>query len=308
MLSNSTPKYRRQRSETSDRAFVELNGVRHYLGDYDSPQSHQDYHRLLAEWTANGFHLPVKKDELLVKELALRFWEHAQTYYVRPDGVQTSEVSNFKQVIKALNELYAEKPVREFGPLALKAVREKMIAKKWVRGNINKQISRLKMVLRWGVAEELVEAPLYQALLAVPGLKRGRCAAVEADPVLPVPETHVEAIKPYVSRQVWAIIQLQLLTAARSGELVIIRPKDLRTGGHVWTYTPELHKTSHHGHSRTIYFGPRAQEILAPFLVDRLAQEFIFSASEAVDEHKKKMHAKRVTPLIVRKPPRNEHF
>ena len=46
------PKYRRQSTVGSDRAFVVLNGVRHYLGQFDSPDSKATYHRLLAEWTA----------------------------------------------------------------------------------------------------------------------------------------------------------------------------------------------------------------------------------------------------------------
>ena len=71
----------------------------------------------------------------------------------------------------------------------------------------------------------------------------------------------MDAIKPYVSRQAWGLVRLQLLTAARTGELVIMRPIDLNMSGTVWTYTPESHKTAHHGHRRTIYIGPRGQAV-----------------------------------------------
>jgi len=53
MRKRSTPKYRLQKSDEGDRAFVELNGMRHYLGAYDSEESRREYHRLLAEWTAS---------------------------------------------------------------------------------------------------------------------------------------------------------------------------------------------------------------------------------------------------------------
>jgi len=48
------PKYRQQKRKGRNLAFVELNGHRHYLGPYESPESKQAYQRLLAEWLANG--------------------------------------------------------------------------------------------------------------------------------------------------------------------------------------------------------------------------------------------------------------
>jgi hypothetical protein len=33
-----------------DLAFVEIVGVRHYLGEFDSPESKHAYHRKMAEW------------------------------------------------------------------------------------------------------------------------------------------------------------------------------------------------------------------------------------------------------------------
>lgn len=300
MAREHQPEYRRQppaKGKQGARAFVWLNGQRCYLGEYGSPESYEKYHRLLAEWSANGRHLPVAADEITVLELTARFWNHAKVYYVKPDGTQTSEVSNFKQVIKVLTELYAETKVSEFGPLALKATRQRMIEKKWSRKNINKQIGRLKMIFRWGTAEELVSATVYQALLAVPGLKRGRCTAKETPPIVPVPETHIEAIHDFVSSQIWALVQLALLTSARSGELVSMKPRYLNRSGPVWTYSPVDHKTAHYDHARTIFIGPRGQAILAPFLVGRGPDDFIFSPEEAEATRLEERHAQRTTPL-----------
>ena len=42
---------------------------------------------------------------------------------------------------------------------------------------------------------------------------------------------HIDAIKPFVSRQVWALVQLQLLTGARAGELVGMRANLGQVGG-----------------------------------------------------------------------------
>ena len=80
--SPSIPKYRRQRKHKGDDlAFVELNGQRHYLSKYRSPQSRREYHRLVAEWEANGRQLPVDPDNITVVELCARYWQFDQGYY-----------------------------------------------------------------------------------------------------------------------------------------------------------------------------------------------------------------------------------
>jgi len=71
---------------------------------------------------------------------------------------------------------------------------------------------------RLPVADELVPGHVLQGLQAAPGLRKGRSEAREPEPVKPVSLERVEAIKPFVSRQVWAMIQLQLHTAARAGD------------------------------------------------------------------------------------------
>jgi len=106
----------------------------------------------------------------------------------------------------------------------------------------------------------------------------------------------IDAIEPHVSRQGWALVQLQLLTAARSGELVIMRPADVDRSGKIWTYTPTDHKNAFREQGRTIYIGPRAQRVLGPFLL-RDAGAYSFSPAEAEAERLAALHAVRTTPL-----------
>jgi integrase len=135
---------------------------------------------------------------------------------------------------------------------------------------------------------------VHQALKAVAGLRRGRSEARESKPVRPVPEAHVDAIRQHVARQVWAMIELQRLTGMRSGEVSSMRTRDLDTSGRVWVYTPESHKTEHHGRERPIYIGPRAQAILRPWLRTELAA-YLFSPREAVQEKHVEMRRARKT-------------
>lgn len=187
-------------------------------------------------------------------------------------------------------------PAAKFGPRALRIVRQKMIEAGLCRRNINCRIGRIKRVFRWAASEELIPGEVYHALLSVEGLRRGRCEAKESQPVRPVPDAHVEAIKSFVSRQVWAMIELQRLTGARPGEIAILRPIDVDMTGKIWVFTPSRHKTALHGHERRIYIGPRAQEVLRLFL-HRRVDAYCFSPAEADAERREALHQERQTPL-----------
>ena len=92
------------------------------------------------------------------------------------------------------------------------------------------------------------------------GLRRGRSSALEAKPVRPVDEKNVLATLPYVSRQIRAMIELQMLTGMRSGEVGIMRGYDLDRSGKVWAYMPATHKTEHHDIDRRFNSGPELKK------------------------------------------------
>ena len=108
--------------------------------------------------------------------------------------------------------------------MALKAVRQAMIDAGRCRTLINKDVSRIRALFRWAVEQELLPVAVQQALQTVAGLRKGRSAAREAEPVGPVPVEVVEATLPHLSPQVAAMVRLQLLTGARPGEVVACGP------------------------------------------------------------------------------------
>ena len=198
--------------------------------------------------------------------------------------------------LRPLRRLYGELPAVQFGPLALKACREAMIQHGLARTTINGYVSRIRQVFRWAVENELVPGPVLQALRALPGLKRGRTLAPEPELVRPVEEADMEAVLPFVARQVGAMIRLQWLTGMRPQEVVQMRMADIDRGGRVWIYRPRDHKVEHHGMDRVVPLGPQAQEVLAPFLsLDPLA--FLFSPKEAEKERRAAMRQRRRTKL-----------
>jgi integrase len=267
---------------------VVIDGKQHYLGPYGSPESVAEYNRLIQGWLAGGGAAATRKstaNDLSINELILGFWNrYAQQQYRHPDGTPTGELDNYRDSLRTLRQLYGATLARDFGPLALKAVRQAMIDAGLARTTINQRIGRIVRLYKWAVENELVPSTVYQALKAVRGLRKGRSAARETRPVKPVPEADVEAIRPFVARPVWAMVQLQRITGMRPGEVCRMRTCDLNISWSVWIYTPAGgHKTAHHGHERRIYLGPRAQEVLRPWLRTNTAS-YLFSPREAVEE------------------------
>ncbi len=205
-------------------------------------------------------------------------------------------MEQYRLALRPLTDLYADTLAAEFGPRALKAVRQKMVERGWCRPYVNKQVNRIRHVFKWAVSDELVPGSVLNALQAVPGLRRGRSDAPEPDAVKPVVTELVEAVEPFVSRQVWAMVQLQLLTGARAGELTRMRPSDIQQSGRVWVYEPQDHKTAHKGFRRKVFIGPRGQQVLSSFLM-RDPQAYCFSPAEADVERRKRLSEQRVTPL-----------
>lgn len=80
----------------------------------------------------------------------------------------------------------------------------------WARGNVNKQIGRIRRILKWGVSEQIVEPSVLHGCQAVAPLKRGRSIAKATKPAEHVELTHVEAVKPLLSRHIAAMVDVQL--------------------------------------------------------------------------------------------------
>jgi integrase len=167
----------------------------------------------------------------------------------------------------------------------------------WSRGQINSAVGCIKRMFKWAVAEELIPAEVYHGLAAVEGLRKGRSEARETRPVRPVADEHVEAVLPYLTPPVRAMVQVQRLSGMRPGEVILLRPCDVdRSRGATWVYRPESHKTEHHGAVRVVFLGPRAQAVLAPFL-DRDPWAYCFSPREALADLRARQRAARKTKV-----------
>ena len=294
-LTTSLPKYRKHKA--SGQAIVNLDGSDFYLGPYGSQASRREYDRLVGEWQQNGRRLPPRglHNELATAELLNSYHKFAEGYYVK-NGRPTSAIHGIRAMLKLVRKYYGDTQAVEFGPLALKSLQARMIEAGASRRYINEHTQRIRRMFKWAASNELIPFETYQRLTTVDGLRKGRTKAREIAPVLPVDDSTVDKTLAHLSAVVGDMVRFQRLTGCRPGEVCILRPYDVETDGDVWTYRPASHKTEHHGRERVVFIGPKAQDVLRPYLL-REKTSYCFSPIESENRRRQRRHEQRTTPL-----------
>jgi integrase len=296
-------------------AVVTIDGKNHYLGPWQSAESHAKYATLIAEWNRTHGVLLGPVDELKAKtlltlnDLILAYFTFAQGLYVKR-GKPTSEQGCLRQALRFVRKLYGTTLASEFGPRALKNVRQAMVDAGRARKSINRDVHRIRRMFRWSVEEELLHPETYQKLQCVTPLAKGNTTARETGKLPPIPIEHVMAILPHLPPVVAAMVQLQLLTGTRPQEIMELRPSDLTAGVGVWYYSPRFHKTEHMDREKCIVLGPKALEILRPYL-ERDPEEFCFKPAESVAWQRQKSRKKSKEPVVLtvaQSRPLNAHY
>ena len=149
-----TPGYRLHKP--TGQAVVRVDGRDHYVGKFGTPESHERYHRLIAEWLAPGRHQPETQTgapvDVSVNEILLAFWHHAERHYRKPDGTPSDELANFRDSLRPVKRLYGETPARSFSPLALKTLRQTMIESGLCGTTIKQRVRRIVRVFQWAAS------------------------------------------------------------------------------------------------------------------------------------------------------------
>lgn len=299
------------------------------LGVYGSPESHQEFERVCAEWRAaqaDGGSLKLVR-AVTVDGLIACWFRHVETegLYRGHDGKPTTEVVSWSLSVGPLTHLYGNKPARDFGPLALKAVRQAMLDGSWLnagqrerrrkrglelgwcRKTTNQRVRRIVRLFAHGVSEQLVPVEVLQALQAVAPLAAGSRKARDYPDIEPVPVKHVTATLRCLKHKpaIHAMILVQMLTGMRPGEVCSMRVEEIDRRGllvgdvRVWAYRPgggDRHKTAKRGVKRAVALGPRVQRILQPFLEGREAGA-VFSPLIERERRFAAMRAARKTPV-----------
>jgi integrase len=312
--------------KTLNRAYVRLSGHKHYLpGAIDGRKSKDEYKRLIGRWIDSG-RAPLPRidphaagEALTVSTLINEWRKWARAWYgatATIDGKRPAgEYGNYWDVLRELRRLHGNTPAAKFTSLALEAFAAELARdrafvdpitgqtvtrKGMCRNVINRHMSRIKRVFKWGAKQEppFVPGEAYHRLTTAEGIQMGRGQARETEEVQPVPEKDVIAVLSHLPEMVKAMVELQFLTAMHPGEICGMRWMEIDTTAHPFEYRPAKHKTAHKGKKRIIELGPPMLEILAQFLAARLnPTAYIFSPARAEADRNEKRRAERKTPM-----------
>jgi hypothetical protein len=130
-------------------AVVTLGGRDFYCGKFGSPESRREYDRVVGEWLAagrpqatGGIH------KITVAELLVRYMEFARGYYLPP----SRELEGITLALRPLKENYGHTLAVDFGPLALRSVRDGWVRDGIARKHINARVGQVRSFARTAAA------------------------------------------------------------------------------------------------------------------------------------------------------------
>ena len=138
----------------SGRAVCTIAGKDIYCGRYGSPEAQAEYDRLIGEWLASGRTVSQASGDgsVSVAELLVAYLRFCETFYRPP----STEIERIRRALRPVAQKYGHTAACDFGPLALKAVREGLVAERLSRRFINQLCGRIVRCWKWGCENEMV--------------------------------------------------------------------------------------------------------------------------------------------------------
>lgn len=250
--------------------------------------------------TANENEARMKKllleQELLEEQLAIsrggttvgKMLDAYQAWAVGEAGFRN--LHRLNRVIERVREIMGDAMTNDVMTQDLVAVRDSFQGDGLMRTTINSYLHMARAIFKWGVEHGYLDGGVVHNLEYVSTLKKGRTIAPESEkrPAAPLEDVRkAQAMMPSVLR---TLVEVQLNSGARPGEVVDLRPCDIETETNDdgsedwWVDLSKKHKNAWRGQSRILLLGPKCQEALKPLLDGRDPEAFIFDPREAVRE------------------------
>lgn len=201
-------------------------------------------------------------------------------------------------VVRPVVDLYGTLAATKFGPSQYRAVRSEWLKDaSRCRQYINKQMKRLLSILKWGASMGYITGENFIGCQCVESLKRGRVPGLrESKAIQPVADEVVDATLLHTTQVVGDMVRFQRFTGCRPGEVCQVTPSMVDRSKTVWLVELDKHKTAYRGKKRIIFVGPRAQQVLEPYL-QRGDHSACFSPIESEQQRLAAKHAARKTPM-----------
>ena len=231
----------------------------------------REYKRVIAEWLASGGEPappPVDTTNFSVCELVDAYKRHIEQTY-RKRGKPTSLLSSVRSACRPLLRLYGDLPAARFGAGELRALRNELLRDGTrSKATVLQYAGHVRTMFAWGEQEGLVPEAVVAVLRGTRLFGRGHTARVTPGRKRPVAIEDVERTLPELPPAPRAMVQLQLLTGMRPEEVCYARAGDFTEDDGLLRYEAreDANKLAHLGVPKIVYLGPRAREIIRPFL------------------------------------------
>lgn len=244
----------------------------YYLdGEPGSPECQAHYARLVLELSSGGAVRPEPSGPLTVCQLVDR-WSAE-----RIAELPRKEQYHYRHALTPLVELYGTIPVVEFRVRQLKVVRQAMVNLDWCRTYVNRQVSRVRALWRWGEESELVPSGSWHHLCTLRSLPKNAPNVRNTNPRHVTTREELNAVLAVLREPLKTMLEVQWFTGMRSCEVRLMAASRIDRSQGTWVYTPERDKSGwREGHApRVVYLGPECQRLLAPWLV-RAERDYLF--------------------------------
>lgn len=255
--------------KVSGQSFIVWAGQTVYLGSHGSLESIDNYNETVKNIKLYGKTVVDKTDKVSLKTIGLKYLESLPENYPKT----SREPIAIRRAIEELIRWSGDDPAESFKPARFLELRKAWVEKGRSVKTIGNYHSYVLNMFRWAAIMELVPASVWHSLQAIPKLKPNRSPAKNPKMIHPVEWKAVEAVKPFVSTQVWDMIMLQWWTAMRSGELLGMTKAEIEDG----VYRPAKHKNAWRGHKREVFIGPRAKPIIQKYSKGKEPHELLFT-------------------------------
>ncbi|MGH7132701.1 MAG: tyrosine-type recombinase/integrase [Phycisphaerales bacterium] len=244
-----------------------------------------------------------------VGDLARAWLLSCRSYYVKRDQPTAMYFISERAVHYLRLARLQAIPPNEFEPGDLRELQRFLCLLKGqplCRGTIKKYLRAIVEMFRWGVEMGAVDESVWRSLQAVRMLRKGRAP----EPGVPVPREGrkrrppikgaVQRALPFMPAPVRAMVELEMLSACRPLEICGMRAGDLRPtddpGVTAYAVRDDFNKVEGYGIARTVYLGPKALVVLAPWLEGLEPDDFVFSPKRAERARRTAAKATRTNP------------
>lgn len=238
-----------------------------------------------------------------VSELCALWAEHCREYYRGRDGRPTSMATNAVLAVRLFRDLYGNAAVAELTHADMLQLRDALVRSGVARTTVNRRLWCVKYMMEWALDEAIIPATVKAELTQVKGVKRGRSAAPERQPVRPVDDATIAATVEHLMPNTADMVRVHRLTGMRPCELCALRWSLIDTSRLPWVYRvpPEVNKNDWRGElgqPRVVCIGPKARAILERH---RDGGDVPFSPVRAFGEYLEARRAARATPIYGRR-------